>query len=89
MSEWTFSWHDAVGFLGVALLLGAYAALQFKKISADDPLYSAANGLAALLIAVSLLFNFNAASMVIEIFWFAISVYGFVRAVRKRNPKSD
>ena len=90
MADWTFTFPDAIGFLGVALLVGAYAALQFERIKAEDPLYSAANALAALLIGISLLYSFNAASMVIEIFWFVISVYGLVKSLRaRRSNRAD
>ena len=79
---------DAIGFLGVAMLIGAYAALQFGKLSADDPWYSGLNALAAVLITVSLLYSFNAASFVIEVFWFLISIYGLWRALRLRRARS-
>ena len=75
---------DAVGFAGVALLIGAYAALQTGRLSAENPWYSGLNALAAVLITVSLLYSFNAASFVIEVFWFAISLYGLWRALRRR-----
>jgi hypothetical protein len=87
MKDWSLTWPDAVGFLGVALLLGAYAALQFRRLSADDPWYSGLNAAAAALITVSLLYSFNAASFVIEVFWFAISVYGLWRALRLRRER--
>ena len=79
---------DAIGFLGVAMLIGAYAALQFGKLSADDPWYSGLNALAAVLITVSLLYSFNAASFVIEVFWFFISIYGLWRALRLKRVRS-
>ncbi|MGV6820911.1 MAG: CBU_0592 family membrane protein [Parvularcula sp.] len=85
MQDWQFTFPDAVGFLGVALLIGTYAGLQVGKLSADRPAYSALNGIAALLIGYSLLFTFNAASMVIEVFWFGISLYGFIRALRAKS----
>lgn len=87
--NWTPSWPDAVGFVGVALLIGTYAALQTGRLKAEAPAYSAANALAALLIGFSLLFTFNAASMVIEIFWFAISMIGLYRALRSRRASSS
>ena len=85
MPEFAFTFPDAVGFLGVALLIGAYAALQTGKLSAAAPLYSAANAAAAVLIGFSLLYSFNAASMVIEIFWFGISCVGLYRSLRQRR----
>ena len=62
MADISLGWPDLVGFIGVAFLLTSYAALQFGKLSADDPLYSVLNALAALLILFSLFFTFNAAS---------------------------
>ncbi|WP_370334527.1 hypothetical protein [Parvularcula marina] len=89
MTGWTPTWPDAVGFVGVALLIGAYAALQTGKLSSDAPAYSAANALAAVLIAFSLLFTFNAASMVIEVFWFAISLIGLYRSLKLRRANKS
>lgn len=85
LSDWTLTFPDLVGFVGVALLIGAYAALQFDRLKSEDPWYSGLNALAALLIGFSLLFSFNAASMVIEIFWFGISLYGLVKSLRARR----
>ncbi|MGV6801179.1 MAG: CBU_0592 family membrane protein [bacterium] len=76
-------WPDLVGFCGVVLLIGAYAALQFGKIEAEDPAYSLANAAAALLILFSLFYHFNAASFTIEIFWLLISIIGLARSLRK------
>jgi hypothetical protein len=92
VSDWTPTLPDLVGFLGVAMLIGAYAALQFRKLDAENPWYSALNALAAVLIGISLIYSFNAASFVIEIFWFTISVYGLWRSTigkraRKRGQK--
>lgn len=88
MTDWQVTGPDLVGFVGVALLIGAYAALQTGQLKAEAPLYSAVNALAALLIGFSLVFSFNAASMVIEIFWFAISLVGLYRSLRSRRESS-
>ncbi|WP_306252886.1 hypothetical protein [Parvularcula sp. IMCC14364] len=89
MSELSLGWPDLVGFVGVAFLLSSYAGLQFGKISAEAPLYSVLNALAALLILFSLIFSFNAASFVIELFWLIISLVGLVRSLRKRAKESE
>ena len=81
----TLGWPDLVGFIGVAFLIAAYAALQFGRMSADAPLYSVMNAIAALLILFSLIYNFNAASFVIELFWLAISIVGLVRSLGKKK----
>lgn len=88
MSAWTPAFPDVIGFLGVAMLIGAYAALQFGKLDAENPWYSALNALAAVLIGISLIYSFNAASFVIEIFWFTISAYGLWRSTIGKRDKS-
>jgi hypothetical protein len=82
--DFQLAWHDFVGFIGVGLLIGAYAALQLGQIRAEAPLYSAANAVAALLILVSLVYSFNAASFVIEVFWLIISLIGLWRSLRNK-----
>ena len=87
MTGWSPSLPDLVGFVGVGLLVGAYGALQTGRLRQENPWYSGLNALAALLITVSLVFSFNAASFVIEIFWFAISLYGLWRSLRDRRAR--
>ena len=79
------AWYDAVGIIGVAIILVVYYLLQIEKMRSDDLVYSVANLLGALLIVVSLMYQFNLASFIIEIFWIAISIIGIVRYVRKRK----
>lgn len=76
---------DLVGYAGVALLIGAYAALQSGRLRQENPWYSGLNAGAAVLLLVSLAYKPNPASIVIEIFWLAISAYGFWRSVRSRR----
>ncbi len=85
MMEVSLGWYDLVGFIGVAFLLTAYAALQFGKLAAEDPIYSLMNALAAALILFSLFFTFNAASFAIEFFWLVISLIGLWRALKGRK----
>ena len=80
----SYGWHDLVGMLGVVALLSTYFMLQIGKLDAQGIVYSSVNGLAAILIIVSLLHTFNLASFVIEIFWLAISLIGIIRWLRKR-----
>ena len=47
-------------------------------------MYSVVNGVGALFIMVSLYYNFNLSSFVIEVFWVAISLIGIIRGIRKR-----
>ena len=67
---------DLIGFSGVALLIVTYAMLQLDRIDPKGFWYSFNNLIVAILVTVSLVYTMNIASMVIEVFWFLISVYG-------------
>lgn len=81
----TFAWYDAVGTLGVLFVLSTYLLLQLKKIDPASPLYSGLNALGAVLILISLYFNFNLSSALIECAWLLISLFGLVQACRARK----
>ena len=76
-------WYDLVGTLGVALILFAYVLLQLERVDAKALSYSVLNLVGALLITISLLYEFNFSALVIEIFWIAISIYGIWRYYRR------
>tara|TARA_B100000073_G_scaffold224223_1_gene186804 strand:- start:292 stop:543 length:252 start_codon:yes stop_codon:yes gene_type:complete len=76
---------DIIGLIGVALLIGTYALLQFDRIDPKGFWYSFNNMIVAVLVTVSLLYNWNLASMVIEVFWFSLSVYGLYKFYRQRK----
>ena len=80
----SYQWHDVLGNVGVAMILGTYLALQMERLDARAPLYSVLNGVGAGLITLSLCFDFNLSAFVVEVAWVAVSLYGRVRAVRRR-----
>jgi len=80
-----FGWHDVVGLAGVVMLLGTYFALQIDRISSQSLAYSLFNGISAVLILISLLYTFNWASFIIEIFWISISLVGIARWLQRRK----
>jgi hypothetical protein len=65
-----------IGFVGVGLLIVTYALLQLERIDPKGFWYSFNNMMVAILVTVSLVYTPNLASLVIEFFWFIISVYG-------------
>jgi len=75
---------DIVGLVGVTILIVTYAMLQFDKIDPKGFWYSFNNMVVAILVTVSLLYSFNLASMVIEVFWFSLSVFGIWNYYRKK-----
>jgi hypothetical protein len=79
-----FHWSDAVGIAGVAAVLLAYLLLQSGRLPSEAPGYSLLNLAGALAILVSLFYAFNLSSVVIQLAWIAISLYGLKRAMLKR-----
>jgi len=80
---------DFIGYIGVALLIVTYAMLQLDRIDPKGFWYSFNNMIVAMLVTVSLLYTMNKASMVIEVFWFIISVYGMVMYYIRQQKKKD
>ena len=70
---------DVAGFLGVALYLGAYAALQFGVLRGSGYAYTLLNLAAAIAILVSLSHDFNIWSAAIQISWIILSILGLTR----------
>ena len=70
---------EAAGFVGVALYLGSYAALQFGLIRGSGYAYTLLNLAAATCILVSLVANFNRWSAIIQVSWIILSLYGLAR----------
>ena len=76
---------DIIGYIGVALLIVTYAMLQLDRIDPKGFWYSFNNMIVAILVTVSLLYTMNKASMVIEVFWFIISVYGLIMHFKRKE----
>ncbi len=71
-----FFWYDIVGTLGVAVIIITYVLLQIERVRSDQLGYSLLNAVGAALILVSLYFDFNLPSVVVEFFWLLISLFG-------------
>jgi hypothetical protein len=70
------NWYDVLGTLGVAVIILTYAMLQLGRIRSEQIQYSLLNAFGASLILVSLYFEFNFPSVVVEAFWLLISIFG-------------
>ena len=81
----SFSWFDLAGFIGVVLIVIAYLLLQLNKLPSSAPSYSLLNALGALLVIVSMLFDFNLAAFLMEAFWFLISLFGLTRSMISKH----
>ena len=76
-------WPDAVGLLGVVLILLAYFLLQAGHMRGHSLAYQLMNAFGALLVLVSLLYAFNLSAVLMELAWLAVSIYGIFRGHRR------
>ena len=90
MAEMSFTFFDLLGTLGVALILLAYFLLQIEKLKSGDLIFSVINAAGSGLILVSLYFDFNFPSFLVEGFWLIISTIGIVKYFfNKRNGSNN
>lgn len=80
----SYHWYDFIGNIGAALIVLAFFLIQTGKVTAKDVRYSLINGIGACLIIVSLLYNFNLSSFMIEVFWITISLIGIYSWIKER-----
>ncbi|OGT59263.1 MAG: hypothetical protein A3F14_01185 [Gammaproteobacteria bacterium RIFCSPHIGHO2_12_FULL_43_28] len=80
---------DMIGIIGVVLVLVAYYLLSTNKLSSRNLSYPLLNLIGAFLILYSLLFNWNLASVVIEMAWILISVIGLYRIAQGKKLIKD
>lgn len=67
---------DLIGILGVIVIIVAYMLLQLEKIDAKGLLFSLLNTIGALFIIISLMYDWNLASFIMESTWMMVSLYG-------------
>jgi len=79
---------DIIGMSGTFLVVGAFFLLQLEKLTPQSLAYNLINLSGAVLLLISLCYNFNLASFVIELFWIAASVIGLVKYFAKPKPVS-
>lgn len=75
---------DLIGFAGSFLIVAAYA-YSNTTAAMNLLLFNVLNLVGAALLTVSLTVNFNLPTMVLEIVWMAIALFGIVRALRTRS----
>lgn len=77
--------YNLIGYAGAGCIALAYLLNQRGLLSSQDWRFPAANLGGSLLVLVSLGFSPNLPSIVIEIFWTTISIYGVRKNLRARN----
>ena len=83
-----YQWHDILGNIGVALIIITYLLLQMERIESSSYKYSALNALGALLVIISLMYEFNMSAFIMEGFWVLISLLGIIRQWRFRKHET-
>jgi hypothetical protein len=76
---------DVIGMSGTGLVVGAFFMLQLGKASPEGLTYNVMNLSGAIMLLISLCYNFNLASFVIEIFWIAASLIGLYKYFKAKQ----
>lgn len=84
MRVWGYEYMvcDLIGNCGVFLLIASYWGLQAGKLDIKGLSYSVINLCVAILLSINLYFRPNVSSIIIEIFWAGISIYGIYNALK-------
>ncbi|NRA62585.1 MAG: hypothetical protein HRU25_17130 [Psychrobium sp.] len=80
---------NVIGMTGTALVVGSFFMLQLEKMAPQDLGYNVMNLSGAILLLISLTYNFNLASVVIELFWIGASLIGLYKYVAARKLKAS
>ena len=74
---------NLVGFAGSFFIVAAFA---YSNLTANMNilLFNAVNFLGAALLTISLMVNFNLPTLVLEIVWMAIALFGIAKALKMR-----
>lgn len=77
---------DLIGFAGSFCIVAAYA---YSNVTRDMNmvLFNLMNLIGAALLTVSLTVNFNLPTMVLEIVWMGIALFGLGRALQARRKR--
>lgn len=81
----TLTLTDLIGSIGTLIVTAAYFATQMRYLNSEDILFPVANLIGSLFMAYSLVYAFNLASALMELFWILISLAGIVNYLRRKN----
>lgn len=80
--------HSLIGVAGFVCYIAAFGSVQFGWLDGNSTAYSLANVLAAGLVAVSLIKDFNLASALIQGSWILIGLTGLTLRAFKAWPST-
>ena len=73
---------DFIGMIGVAMVTCSYLLLHLEHVTRESNIYLTANSLGAILIMISLWYDWNLCEFIMEVIWLAISIFGIVKKMR-------
>ena len=76
---------DLIGSIGTLIVTAAYFATQMRVLNSEDLLFPVANLIGSLFMAYSLVYAFNLASALMELFWILISITGIINYLRRKK----
>jgi hypothetical protein len=76
---------NSLGIIGVTLIIVTFYLIQSGKITSSNMVYPVGNLIGAVLHLISLYRFYNLASVIIELFWIAISLYGIAKIKMAKN----
>jgi hypothetical protein len=77
--EYTYTWSDFVGNIGVILIIVAFYLNVAERIKSTDRSYNLLNLIGSILLLTSLIYNPNLSNIIIEIIWGGISLMGLYK----------
>lgn len=76
---------NTIGTVGVFLILLAYFLITRGKLTGESLKYHLLNLVGASLLLISLMWDWNLPSVIIELCWIAISIYGLTKIYRAKK----
>jgi hypothetical protein len=83
--SYNLTFADVLGAIGMTMVIGVFYLQQSSRIKSDDVIFSVVNLIGAILLLISLYYRPNLPSIIIEIFWAAISIIGIRRYLKNKN----
>jgi hypothetical protein len=74
---------------GFAAYLSAYGLLQMGLLTPQDLRFLLLNGIGALAIIYSLLFDFNLSSFIAQLVWLVFTIIGYIRSRIRAGKRPD
>lgn len=87
--NWPPAIYDLVGLIGFGLYVLSYFMLTTHRLDSRTCTYFAINLIAAGLVLVSLIGAFNLASLLIQIFWIAVSILAIAKRYRRLSEPDE